>query len=134
MRILIADDQAKVRFALRILLERQPGLEVIGEAANGQDLLAKTSTLRPDLVLLAWELPGNCPGCLPARLHEAHPDLAVIALSGRPEAHGAALTAGVDAFVSKGDPPERLLAAIGQQHKRPPEEKHGDPPPVTPTD
>ena len=52
MRILIADDQAKVRFALRILLERQPGLEVIGEAANGQDLLAKTSTLRPDLVLV----------------------------------------------------------------------------------
>ena len=124
MRILIADDQAKVRFALRVLLERQSGLEVVGEAANGEDLLTKVGALHPDLVLLAWELPGNCPGKLPATLRETCPGLAVIALSGRPEAHGAALAAGVDAFVSKGDPPERLLTAIDQRHVRHPDAEH----------
>ena len=119
MRILIADDQAKVRFALRVLLERQPGLEVVGEALNRDDLVAKVGVLRPDLVLLAWELPGNRQSGLPSLLRQACPDLTVIALSGRPEAHGLALAAGADAFVSKGDPPERLLAAIGQRRKIP---------------
>jgi DNA-binding NarL/FixJ family response regulator len=117
MRILIADDQAKVRFALRVLLERQSGLKVIGEAANGEDLLSQAKDLQPDLVLLAWELPGICCSELASALRQACPGLTVIALSGRPEAHGAALAAGVDTFVSKGDPPERLLAAIGQANQ-----------------
>ena len=47
-----------------------------------------------------------------AEIHQVCGDLAIIALSGRLEARQAALDAGVDAFVSKGDPPERLLAAI----------------------
>jgi DNA-binding NarL/FixJ family response regulator len=113
MRILIADDQAKVRFALRVLLEHQPDLEIVGEAANAQDLLAQVKIVHPDLVLLAWELPGPCADYLPPSLKEACPGLAVIALSGRPEAQSAALAAGADAFVSKGDPPDRLMTAIG---------------------
>lgn len=124
MRILIADDQAKVRFALRVLLERQPGLEVVGEAVNREDLVAQVGTLRPDMILLAWELPGNRQSGLPSTLRQMCPDLVVIALSGRPEAHGAALAAGADAFVSKGDPPERLLAAIAQRQKSPVDERH----------
>jgi DNA-binding NarL/FixJ family response regulator len=112
MRILIADDQAKVRFALRVLLERKPHLKIVGEAANAQDLLAQVKTVHPDLVLLAWELPGPAKDYLPPNLKKACPGLVVIALSGRPEAQGAALDAGVDAFVSKGDPPEQLMMAI----------------------
>jgi DNA-binding NarL/FixJ family response regulator len=112
MRILIADDQAKVRFALRVLLERKPNVEIVGEAANAQDLLAQVKSVHPDLVLLAWELPGPSKEYLPPSLKKACPGLAVIALSGRPEAQGAALNAGADAFVSKGDPPERLMTAI----------------------
>ncbi|MGD9099116.1 MAG: response regulator transcription factor [Anaerolineae bacterium] len=113
MRILIADGQSKVRFALQVLLERQPGLEVVGEAVYAQDLLAQAEATQPELVLLSWEL--SClaqVGSLSA-LRQACPDLRVIALSGRPEARQAALDAGADAFVSKIDPPERLLAAIG---------------------
>jgi DNA-binding NarL/FixJ family response regulator len=112
MRILIADGQSKVRFALRMLLERQPGWEVVGEAARAQELLARLEATAPDLVLLGWGLPGlAADGSLPS-LREMCPDLSVIALSGRPEARRAALEAGADAFVSKTDPPERLLAAI----------------------
>ncbi|MGD8623364.1 MAG: response regulator transcription factor [Anaerolineae bacterium] len=112
MRILIADDQAKVRFALRVLLEHKPDFEIVGEAANAQDLLAQVKTVAPDVVLLAWELPGPSANYLPPSLKEACPGLAVIALSGRPEAQSAALDAGADAFVSKGDPPDRLMRAI----------------------
>jgi DNA-binding NarL/FixJ family response regulator len=112
MRILLADAQQKVRFALRVLLERQPDLEVLGEAVNAHELLDKTQDTCPDLVLLAWELPDLMAADLLPALRETCPDLAVIALSGRPEARQKALDAGADAFVSKSDPPERLLAAI----------------------
>jgi DNA-binding NarL/FixJ family response regulator len=112
MRILLADGQPKVRFALRVLLEQQPTLEVIGEAVDGEDLLAQIEVICPDLILLGWELPGlTAVGALSA-LRQRCPDLRVIVLSGRPEACRTALAAGADAFVSKGEPPERLLAAI----------------------
>lgn len=112
MRILIADAQPRVRFALRILLERQPGLEVMGEAVDAERLLTQTETACPDTVLLGWELPGMDMDRLLSCLREACPDTAVIALSGQLEAARAAMSVGVDAFVSKSSPPEQLLAAI----------------------
>jgi DNA-binding NarL/FixJ family response regulator len=114
MHILIADDQPKVRFALRVLLGRQPGCKVVGEAVNAEDLLAQSKTVCPDLVLLGWELPGLAAIDPLTALRRVCPDLIVIALSGRPEARRAALTAGADAFVSKADPPEQLLTAIDE--------------------
>ena len=119
MRVFLADDQLKVRSALRLLLEHEPGLYVVGEATEAEELLAQIKATRPDLMLLDWELPGlslaNSVGLgkqLLSVVHVFYPNLRVIALSGRPEAHQAALAAGVDAFVSKGDPPERLLATL----------------------
>jgi DNA-binding NarL/FixJ family response regulator len=64
------------------------------------------------LLLLDWELPGDRALDILSTLRIICPALHVIALSGRPEARRAALKAGVDAFVSKSDPPENLLAAI----------------------
>jgi len=58
MQILLADNQPKVRFGLRVLLERQPGLKVVGEAADAEELLAQMEAACPDLVLLGWGLPG----------------------------------------------------------------------------
>jgi DNA-binding NarL/FixJ family response regulator len=112
MRVLLADDQPKVRSALRLLLGQQPDLEVVGEAAEAESLLVQVKELCPDLVLLDWELPGFAADDLLPALREICPRVTVIALSGRPEARRAALAAGADAFVSKGDPPERLLAAV----------------------
>jgi DNA-binding NarL/FixJ family response regulator len=116
MRILLADAQPKVRFALRVLLERQQGYEVVGEAADAEDLMGQIEVTCPDLVLLGWELPGMAKADMPAALRRACPDLHVIALSGRLTAREAALAAGTDGFVSKGDPPDRLLAAIVACH------------------
>ena len=112
MRILLADDQPKVRFALRVLLKRQSGLQVVGEAIEAQDLLEQTAQLSPDLILLGWELPGCSTTDLLPSLRSLCPSLVIIALSGRLEARQMALDCGADAFVSKSDPPDRLLAAI----------------------
>ena len=120
MRVLIADDQPQVRSALQLLLKQEPGVAVVGEAENVEEALELAAVRRPDLVLLDWELPGRQaaglpkktkPGLLPA-LRARCPHMKVVALSGRPEARQAALAAGADVFVSKGDPPERLLAAV----------------------
>lgn len=119
MRVLLADDQTKVRSALRLLLEQEPGLSVVGEAAEAEGLLTQVEATQPDLVLLDWELPGLQTADRLSTLRTLCPRLKVIALSGKPEARRAALTAGADTFVSKGDPPERLLAAVNDcRHRR----------------
>ena len=112
MSILLADDQPEVRRALTILLERQPGLTVVGEAIDAHDLLLQIEITCPDMVLLDWELPGMTAMQLLSTLRATCPGLSVIALSGRPGARRAALAAGASAFVSKADPPDKLLAAI----------------------
>ena len=118
MRILLSDDQAQVRFALHMLLERQPGVEIVGEAVDAEELLVRASATRPDVVLVSWELPGLGEKDSLSALRQGCPDLIVVALSGRPEARRAALEAGADAFVSKTDPPERLMALIEQCHEQ----------------
>jgi DNA-binding NarL/FixJ family response regulator len=112
MRVMLADNQPKVRFALRVLLERQPGLEVVGEVVDAENLMVRLDVVRPDVVLLGWELPGLTTDDLLSALRRTCSELRVIVLSARPEARQAALAAGADAFVSKTDPPERLLAAL----------------------
>jgi DNA-binding NarL/FixJ family response regulator len=97
---------------LSLLLGQQPGLNVVSETADATQLLNQVEETHPDLVLLDWELPGSTPNGLLPTLRTMCPHLKVIALSGRPEARREAVAAGVDAFVSKSDPPERLLAAL----------------------
>jgi DNA-binding NarL/FixJ family response regulator len=112
MRILLADDQEQVRSALRFLLEQEPGVDVVGEASEVQDLLAQAAEVQPNLVLFDWELPGPQAAEVLSALRSCCPHVRVIALSGWPEARREALSAGIDAFVSKGDPPEQLLRAV----------------------
>lgn len=114
MRIIIADDQPAVRYALRVLLGRQPGMEVVGEAISVQELFDLIQGTFPDILLLDWELPGLDSECVLQHIKRINPELSVIALSGRIEARQAAQLAGVAAFVSKGQPPEHLLDAIQQ--------------------
>jgi DNA-binding NarL/FixJ family response regulator len=112
MRILLADKRARTRFALRILLRQMPGVEIAGEAMAAAGLLAQVEAACPDLLLLDWGLQDLTGGDLLAELRRLCPGLRVIALSGRAEDGPTVLAAGVDAFVSKADPPDHLLAAI----------------------
>jgi len=84
MRIMVADHQSKVRFALRTLLVRQPGLEVVGEAGTVEELLAGLGATQPDLLLLHWRL-GEEMSELLSTLKQVCPGLHVIVLSVRQE-------------------------------------------------
>jgi DNA-binding NarL/FixJ family response regulator len=112
MRVLLADNQSQARSALQILLKQEPDILVVGEASEAHTLLAQITTIKPDIVLLDWSLAESPTIATLATLRTACPHLRVIALSGRPEACNEALAAGADAFISKTDPPEQLLATL----------------------
>lgn len=112
MRILLADNRARTRFALRTLLGQVPGVEIAGEAADAAGLLAQAQATCPDLVLLDWGLRDLAAASLLPELRKLCPGLRVIALSGRAEDRAMVLTAGVDAFVCKADPADGLLVAV----------------------
>ena len=125
MRVLLADGQPKVRAALRMLLKHEPGLNVVGEACDAKNLLARILSTHPDLILLDWGLPGlSTIGSLPA-LRTNNSQLSVIVLSGRPEVCQKALAAGANAFVSKIDPPEQLIATLHAMEKEKGPQTHG---------
>lgn len=116
MRVLLADDQSTLRSAVRLLLEQEADVNIVAEVADAPALLDVTARVHPDLVLLDWELPGLQGGkqaqAVLKALRTCCPNVQVIVLSGRPEAGRPALAAGASSFVSKADPPERLLAAL----------------------
>jgi DNA-binding NarL/FixJ family response regulator len=112
MRILIVDDEFQVRSALRLLLEHEAGLAVVGEVDSLADLLAQVKATLPDLILLDWQLPGLDADELSPCLRTLRPGLLVVALESLPENSGEA-TRWADKVISKLDPPERLLAALG---------------------
>ena len=117
VRVLIADSRVHARSAMRLLLAQEPNVVVVGEAADVDAAISAIAACRPDVVLLDWELTRQRTGrngdAALDDLRVASPESLVIALSGLPEARREALAAGADAFVSKGDPPEKLLAAVG---------------------
>jgi DNA-binding NarL/FixJ family response regulator len=100
-----------------VFLEKRSEFEVVGEAADAEDLLAHIETACPDLVLLSWELPGLAGADLLPALRSICDDRYLIVLSGRPEARQAALDAGANAFISKVESPGRLLAAIASAQR-----------------
>ncbi len=118
MRVLVADDDLRVRLALRVFLEER-GLVVVGEAASAQEIDPLVQGLRPDVLLLDWELPGLPRGGA-AEVPAWTQDLRVVALSSRPVVQTDPLTSPIE-FVCKTDPPDRLIAALSPRlpHEQP---------------
>lgn len=112
MRLLLADDQRKVRSALRLLLEQEPDFQIVGEAADATGLLLAVTEKEPDVVLLDWELPGLPAAQLVRLLQYERPSLKIIAMSSRPEVERLALDTDVPTFLSKSESPERVLSII----------------------
>ena len=111
MRVLIADDQPSVRFALKLVLE-QYGIDVAGDVSDSGELLAWLKTNQTDLLLLDWELPDQPGKQIIPILRAKYPNLTVIVMNSRPQTRIEAISAGADGFVSKGDPPEYLLSLL----------------------
>jgi len=81
IRILIVDDQALFRESLALLLDAQPDLQVVGEAANGEAALDLVAALRPHIVLMDLRMPILDGVAATRRLRAEHPDVQVIALT-----------------------------------------------------
>lgn len=109
VRVLVADNDARVRRALRTLLGQESVQVVIRESPDVAGLVAEAREFQPDLILLDWELPGRPAAALLFASQAWVRWPKIIVLSRRPEEKEMVLAAGADAFVSKGDSPERLL-------------------------
>lgn len=114
LRVVLADDHALVRAGLRALLERLPGVSVVGEAANGREALKLVKATRPDLVLLDVSMAGM--GGLEALPYFAKdfPSVKVLILSGHPNEENIlrALRGGAAGYLLKEAAEEELGLAI----------------------
>jgi DNA-binding NarL/FixJ family response regulator len=111
-RLLIADDRLRTRRALRAVLALQAGIELIGEAADGEEALTQVERLRPDVVILDIRMPRLDGITATKQIKTRWPEIRVIAHSLAEELGDDALAAGADAFVPKGAPSEELLKAL----------------------
>jgi CheY-like chemotaxis protein len=112
LRILIVDDQQRARRSLMALLATRFQLADTCEAANGMEAVRCVEECKPDIVLMDARLP-EMDGIEATRIIKTKSKhTPVIVLSMYLEYQEAALAAGADAFISKGDPPERLLEAL----------------------
>lgn len=115
-RLLIADDQALVRAGFRKLLESEPGIEVVGEAADGQQAVERGLWLRPDVILMDIRMP-LLDGIEATRRLTASGDddamhVLILTTFGLDDYVYDALRAGASGFMLKDAPPEELLVAI----------------------
>ncbi|MBK5970296.1 MULTISPECIES: response regulator [Thiorhodovibrio] len=120
LRVLLVDDHPMVRNGLAALLNDQPDIEVVGEAASGEEALIDVARLQPDLVIMDSSMPGM--GGIEAthRISQRWPEVRVIGLSMHAEADRAAAmqAAGACDYQSKTGDVEALLAVIRRQFDR----------------
>jgi two-component system response regulator DesR len=112
VKILLADDEPKVRSALRLLLEQETSWKIVAEVEEMTDLLAAAAASCPDVILLDWELPGINGEKSISNLRACCDAVKIVALSSQVGAGKSACQADVDAFVSKSDPPETVRATL----------------------
>ena len=114
IRVLLAEDQRMFRSAIRRLLELEGDLEVVAEAATGDEIVGLARATAPDVALLDIELPGMDGLTAAGLLREAAPACRclIVTTFGRPGFLQRAMEAGAAGFVLKDDPPEALADAI----------------------
>ena len=114
IKVLIADDQALVRSGFRLILESRDDLEVVGEAADGEEAIREAERTRPDVVLMDVRMPGLDGVSATARLTAAPnpPKVVILTTYDLEEPLYAALRAGASGFLLKDVRPVDLAEAI----------------------
>lgn len=111
-RVYLADAKSEERSALRLLI-LDLKMEVVGEAADWLTTLAQVPISRTDILLVEWDLLPSEPSTALEELRKACPAALVIVLISHLDARQqAALSAGADAFISKGETPERVAERL----------------------
>ncbi len=114
IKLMLADDHAVVRSGLRMLLDAQPDMEIIGEAESGAEAVAKVQELRPDIVLMDVEMPEMNGIEATRKIKESVPETAVLALTMYEDEQYffEMLKAGASGYVPKRAAPDELVNAI----------------------
>jgi len=114
IRILLVDDHAVLRSGLRLLLEREEGLEPVGEAGTAEDAIRALPRLRPDVVVIDIEMPGMGGLEGAARIRERSPGARILFLSMHDQARDVrrAFDAGADGYLLKSAADEDLVRAV----------------------
>jgi DNA-binding NarL/FixJ family response regulator len=114
VRLLIADDDPVMRMLLGAIVDREPGLELAGEAEDAEEAIVLAVRERPDLVLLDVDMPGGGGAHAAREIRARLPSVVVLALS----AHAgdgereAMLSAGAAGYVVKGAPPDEIARVL----------------------
>jgi two-component system response regulator NreC len=119
IRIVIADDHAILREGVRLVLQSQPDIEVVGEASNGREAVAKAGELQPDIVLMDIAMPEMNGLEATREIKRQWPEVEVLALTMHDdyEYFLALLHHGASGYVLKGASSAQLLAAIHAVHE-----------------
>jgi DNA-binding NarL/FixJ family response regulator len=114
IRLIVADDQAIVRDGLVTVLSLLPDIEIVGEAANGEEAVALAAELDPDVILMDLRMPVLDGSAATARVLAANPAIAVLVLTtfADDESIAAALRAGARGYLTKDAGRAEIAAAI----------------------
>ena len=115
VRVVLADDQRRVRQGIRLILRAEPDIEVVGQAGDGQEAIAETRRLRPDVVLMDVRMP-RANGIEATRRivssPEPRPHVLVLTTFDLDEYVYDALRAGASGFLLKDAPEDHLVSSI----------------------
>jgi DNA-binding NarL/FixJ family response regulator len=114
LRILLADDHATVRQGLKLLIDAQPDMAVVGEATDGQATLPQAKALAPDVVVMDISMPGMNGVIATRMLKQVLPEVAIVALTRHDDESylEGVLRAGASGYVLKQSAPVEFLRAI----------------------
>lgn len=114
IRVLVADDHAVVRAGIVALLSAEPGIEVVGEAADGEQAVELALALRPDLVVMDVRMPLLTGDAATARIRERADDVRVLVLTTYESDASilSAIEAGASGYLLKAAPAEELIAGV----------------------
>jgi DNA-binding NarL/FixJ family response regulator len=114
LRVLLVDDHEVVRVGLRTLIERQPGMEVVGEAGTAHEAMTQAERLAPDVVVLDVRMPGDSGLVACRQIKACRPDTQIIILTSYPddEVIFDAIAAGADGYVLKQVGSDDLIQAL----------------------
>jgi DNA-binding NarL/FixJ family response regulator len=114
IRVLTVDDMPQVRDDLRVLLQLTDEIEVIGEAANGQEAIRQAELLHPDVVIMDLEMPimDGVQATAQIKQRKLAKRVVILSVHSEPDDIVRAMQSGADAFVQKGSPYSTLMESI----------------------
>ena len=119
IRVLIADDHAVVREGLRTLIDSEPGMVLVGEAADGNEAITKARDLQPDVILIDLVMPRKDGLAAISEIKNDNPDAHILVLTSFAEDDKVfpAIKAGALGYLLKDSMPQDLLQAIRDVHR-----------------